>query len=153
MSYTEVQVESLMPSVWDREYAWGVYNPQAPDADMPTAKYKSPKESTTFWCGLIDIRTAWVHAPLTMPERRTLLLHYGFGWEPQEIAHNQSVTSVTCGRPASRAAVPFQLPRVRLGREAPTTSSSPSCGSWRVAASVPTTRLALPGALRRSARS
>lgn len=92
MGYTEAHIEVLLPSVWDRESAWGVYTPQAPDPDMPKAKYKNPKDATSFWTGLIDIRLAWVHAPLSMPERRALLLHYGFGWDQQEIATHQSVS-------------------------------------------------------------
>lgn len=92
MSYTEAQIESLLPSVWDRGYAWGIYNPQAPDPEMPKAKYKNPKDATTFWTGLIDIRRAWEHAALTMPERRAIFLAYGSGWDSQEIADHQSIT-------------------------------------------------------------
>ena len=92
MSYTESLVEQLIPAVWDQSFAWGLQNPQAPDADMPKAKYKSPKEATTFWTHLIDIRIAWERCPLTMPERRALLLAYGIGMEQSEIAENQSVS-------------------------------------------------------------
>lgn len=91
--YSEAMVEHLLPSVWDRTYAWGVQNPQVPDPDMPKAKYKSPKEATTFWTHLIDVRVAWERAPITVPERRTLLLHYAFGWSAEEIAFNQQITA------------------------------------------------------------
>lgn len=90
--YSESQVEHLLPAVWDRTFAWGIQNPIAPDPDMPKAKYRSPKEATTFWCHLIDIRMAWERAPLTMFQRRALLMHYGLGWEHQEIADYQSVS-------------------------------------------------------------
>ena len=98
MSYSEAMVEQLLPSVWDRTYAWGVQNPTVPDPDMPKAKYKSPKEATTFWTHLIDVRMAWDRAPLTMYERRAILLRYAFGWEQDEIAFNQSVSQSTVSR-------------------------------------------------------
>lgn len=98
MSYSETLVEHLMPAIWDRTYAWGMQNPASPDVDMPKAKYKSPKEATTFWTHLIDIRMAWVTAPLTMPERRALLLYYGLGWEQEEIGYNQSVSQRAIGK-------------------------------------------------------
>lgn len=98
MSYSEAMVESLLASVWDRTFAWGIQNESAPDPDMPKAKYKSPKEATTFWTHLIDVRMAWEHAPLTMYERRALLLYYGFGWEQQEIGFNQSVSKMAISK-------------------------------------------------------
>lgn len=92
MTYRQEQIEQLLPSVWDRTYAWGMQNDIAPDPDMPKMKYKSPKEATTFWTHLIDIRIAWDRAPLTMYERRALLLHHGLGWTQKEIAEDQSVS-------------------------------------------------------------
>ena len=98
MTYSERMVEQLLPSVWDRTYAWGVQNPEVPDPDMPKAKYKSPKEATTFWTHLIDVRMAWERAPLTMYERRAILLHFALGWEQDEIAFNQEVSQSTVSR-------------------------------------------------------
>ena len=98
MSYSEGLVESLLPSVWDRTYAWGVYDPSAPDPDMPRAKYKSPKEATTFWTHLIDARRAWESAPVLMPERRALFLHYALGWSAEEIGYNQGVSARTINK-------------------------------------------------------
>lgn len=92
MSYSETLVEALIPSIWDRTFAWGLQNDHAPDPDMPKVKYKSPKEATTFWTHLIDIRIAWERCALTMPERRALLLAYGLGMEQSEIAINQVVS-------------------------------------------------------------
>jgi len=93
MTYSEAMVEQLLPSAWDRTYAWGMQNPEAPDPDMPKSKYKSPKEATTFWTHLIDVRIAWEQAPLTMFERRAILLSYAFGWTAEEIGFNQGITS------------------------------------------------------------
>lgn len=103
MSYSETLVEHLIPAIWDQTFAWGIQNPAAPDVDMPKAKYKSPKEATTFWCHLIDIRIAWERAPLTMPERRALLLAYGLGWEQGEIAFNQSVSQQAISKRIAKA--------------------------------------------------
>ena len=98
MSYTEEMVEHLLPSVWDRSYAWGVQNPQAPNQDMPKAKVKDPKNATTFWTHLIDLRMAWSHAPLNQSERRAMLLHFALGWDQGEIAINQHVNQATISR-------------------------------------------------------
>lgn len=92
MSYSEELVESLLPSVWDSTYAWGVQSTTSPDADMPKAKYVDPRQATAFWTHLIDVRRAWEIAPITMPERRVLLLAYGLGWTAEEIAFNQGVS-------------------------------------------------------------
>lgn len=92
MSYTEEMVEHLLPSVWDRTYAWGVQSTTSPEADMPKAKYVDPRQATTFWTHLIDVRQAWERAPILMPERRVLLLAYGFDWTAEEIAFNQGVS-------------------------------------------------------------
>lgn len=92
MSYSEAVVESLLATVWDRTYAWGIQNDSTPDPDMPKSRYKSPQEATTFWAHLIDVRIAWAAAPLSHAERKALLLHFAFGWEQKEIAFNQRVS-------------------------------------------------------------
>lgn len=102
MTYTEAMVEHLLPSVWDRTYAWGMQNPEAPDPDMPKAKYKAPTEATSFWTHLIDVRMAWERAPLTMYERRAILLRYALDWEQDEIARNQNVSQSTISRRVSK---------------------------------------------------
>lgn len=90
--YSEDLVEQLIPAVFDSTYAWGLQNPIAPDADMPKVKYKSPKEATTFWCHLIDIRCAWEQAALSLKERRALYLYHSIGWTQQEIADYEQVS-------------------------------------------------------------
>lgn len=98
MTYSPELVERLLPAAWDRTWAWGMQNPSAPDPDMPTAKYTSPKEATTFWCHLIDIRRAWEGAPLKPDERRALLLHFGFEWTQQEIGDHEQVSKKTINK-------------------------------------------------------
>jgi DNA-directed RNA polymerase specialized sigma24 family protein len=90
--YAEHLVESLIPAIWEPSYAWGIPNEYAADADMPKVKYKSPKETTTFWTHIIDIRRAWDICDLTDGERRALLLTYGFGWDQTEIARHEQVS-------------------------------------------------------------
>lgn len=98
MTYSEAMVESLLPSVFDRTYAWGVQNDSAPDPDMPKSKYKSPKEATTYWCHLIDIRIAWANAPIFLPEKRALFLYYALGWTQAEIGVREGVSHVAINK-------------------------------------------------------
>lgn len=92
MTYSQERVEQLIPSLWDRTYAWGMQSETTPDPDMPRSKYKSPKEATTYWTHLIDIRMAWKHAPLTLQERRAILLYHHLGWSEKGIALHESVS-------------------------------------------------------------
>lgn len=89
--YDRRTVELLLPAVWDEEFAYGMRDQYAPDPDMP--KVKSNKaHANTLYAMLADIRRAWDRAPVTMPERRALLLRYGMDWEQTDIAFNQGVT-------------------------------------------------------------
>lgn len=98
MSYSVELVEQLIPTVWDRSWAWGMQNESSPDPDMPKAKVTDPKQATTFWCHLIDVRRAWEQAPLTLGERRALLLRYGYGWEHEEIGRHELVSKQAIGK-------------------------------------------------------
>jgi hypothetical protein len=101
--YSESMVELLLPTVWDRTYAWGVQSETFTPPDMPKAKYKSPKEATTYWTYLIDIRIAWEKAALTYPERRSLLLTYGMGWTEEQVGYNQGVSQQAISKRNARA--------------------------------------------------
>lgn len=92
MSYPVELVEQLIPTIWDRSWAWGMQNESSPDPDMPKAKASDPKQATTFWCHLIDVRRSWEQAPLLGSERRALFLHYCQGWTQDEIATHESVS-------------------------------------------------------------
>lgn len=74
-AYNRALVEHLMPAVWDRESAYGMRNPYAPDLDMPKAK-GNPKIQSPLPAHLADIHTAWRKTELTKPERQALFLHY-----------------------------------------------------------------------------
>lgn len=93
--YSRESVESLLPAVWDESFVYGL--PQkdtAPDPDMPRGS-SNKAESNNLAAYISDIKFAWARTPLTVKERRALILAYGFGWTQQEIAFNQE-----CSRPA-----------------------------------------------------
>lgn len=75
-AYNRALVEFILQSCWDPEAAYGVRNPYVADADMPRAA-SNPKLQSPLAAHLADIRRAWKQAPLTMPERRAVFLHYG----------------------------------------------------------------------------
>lgn len=72
-SYTREMVQELVPTIWDRQYVWGMVDDERPDPDMPKAK--GPKNAkNTLWAYLADIRVAWDRAPLSIKERQALVL-------------------------------------------------------------------------------
>lgn len=91
MSYDRLAVEAIVFAIWDEDAAYGVQNERVPDPGMPKAK-ANPAHSNTLYAMLADIRQAWRFTDIPQVERQALLLHYGLGWEPKEIAYNQGVT-------------------------------------------------------------
>jgi DNA-directed RNA polymerase specialized sigma24 family protein len=89
--YSRELVEQLLPAVWDSSLAFGMTNPNAPDPDMPRATI-DVSHGCTLYAHLADIRSAWKRAPLTLKERRALLLRYGLGWEHREIGAHEGVS-------------------------------------------------------------
>lgn len=90
--YTRESVETLLPAVWDDTYAYGM--PQRdtiPDPDMPKAQVDASR-GNNLSAYIADIRMGWKLAPLTLKERRALLLAFGLGWTQREIAYNQDVS-------------------------------------------------------------
>ncbi|WP_438486219.1 hypothetical protein [Streptomyces sp. S186] len=86
-AYDRRLVEHLLPAVWDVEVAYGLRNPQAPDADMPK--------------GTVDKRSAdrlfahlagWKGCELSVAERRALFLRYALDWPDDHIAACDSVS-------------------------------------------------------------
>lgn len=49
----------------------------------------NPKHSNTVWAELIDVQTGWDKAPLTLKERRALLMAFGLKWKQEEIAAHE----------------------------------------------------------------
>lgn len=87
--YSRESVESLLPAVWDESFVYGL--PQkdtAPDPDMPRGS-SNKAEANNLAAYISDIKTAWELTPLTVKERRALVLAFGFGWTQKEIAFNQ----------------------------------------------------------------
>jgi|GEM_PF-4316488 len=90
--YSRESVESLLPAVWDKSYAYGMpMKDDAPDPDMPTGVTNKAR-GNNLSAYLADIATGWEETPLTTKERRALLLACGLGWTHEEIAYNQEVS-------------------------------------------------------------
>jgi DNA-directed RNA polymerase specialized sigma24 family protein len=90
--YTRESVESLLPAVWDESYAYGMpQRDDAPDPDMPKGSSNKAR-GNNLSAYIADIKSGWEKTPLTLKERRALLLAYGFGWTHAEIAFNQGIS-------------------------------------------------------------
>ncbi|WP_327292412.1 hypothetical protein [Streptomyces sp. NBC_01198] len=89
--YNRALVEHLFPAVWDSEAAYGIRNPQAPDADMPKASVDKKKGSPLF-AHLADIRQGWRKAPLSYVERQALFMHFALDSHDEVIAAFQEVS-------------------------------------------------------------
>ena len=116
-SYDRALVERLLPAVWDKDYAYGMENPTAPQpvkgcqvhakrdgtpkedcacCDPATRKATSnPKLGNTLYAHLGDIHAAWRCAGLSLDERRVLLLRYGMDWREREISAQLGVPQQT----------------------------------------------------------
>ncbi|MFI2672556.1 hypothetical protein ACH5AU_23850 [Streptomyces albidoflavus] len=77
--------------MWAPEAAYGIRNPQAPDADMPHGSV-DPRTAGTLFAHLADIRRAWARCDLSTVERRALFLRYGLDWPDTEIAGEGAAT-------------------------------------------------------------
>lgn len=88
--YDRRLVEQLLAAIWDKDYAYGVENPTAPDPDIPKSK-ADPKTGNTLYAHLADIHTAWRRTPLTDRQRRALFMRYGLDWTHREIATHEAV--------------------------------------------------------------
>ncbi|MGW1558285.1 hypothetical protein ACWCQ1_17445 [Streptomyces sp. NPDC002144] len=89
--YDRRLVEHLLPAVWDVEAAYGIRNPQAPDADMPRGTVDK-KAAGTLFAHLADIRRGWATAPLSLVEKRALFMHFALDWDDRRIAAREAVT-------------------------------------------------------------
>jgi DNA-directed RNA polymerase specialized sigma24 family protein len=86
---------------WDPEFAYGMANPAAPDPDMPRAA-ADKAHSNTLYAHLADIHTGWATAPLTLAERRALLMRYGLDWPQTAIARHEHVGQSTTSERITR---------------------------------------------------
>lgn len=89
--YDRRTVELLIPAVWDKDYAYGVRQPTAPDPDMPTAK-SAKNKANTLYAMLADIRSAWRRACVPLSERQAMFMRYALDWDQKDIGTVQSVT-------------------------------------------------------------
>jgi predicted DNA-binding protein (UPF0251 family) len=96
--YTRESVESLLPAVWDESYAYGMpQRDDAPDPDMPKGSTNKAR-GNNLSAYIADIKSGWEKTPLTLKERRALLLAYGLGWTQKDIAFNQGVSQQAISR-------------------------------------------------------
>lgn len=93
--YTRESVESLLPSVWDEGYCYGLPRKDtAPDPDMPKGS-TNKSHGNDLSAYLADINVGWHRTPLTRKERVALFLAFGMGWTQDQIAYNQGVAQQT----------------------------------------------------------
>ncbi|MEU5433795.1 hypothetical protein AB0G73_10500 [Streptomyces sp. NPDC020719] len=90
-TYDRRLVEHLLPAVWDKEAAYGIRNPTAPDADMPKGTVDKRTAGLLF-AHLADIRQGWATTPLSLGERQALLLRYGVDLPDDAAGALQGVT-------------------------------------------------------------
>ena len=57
----------------------------------------------SHWAYIGDIKTGWIKTPLTLDERRALLLRFGLGWDQTDIAFNQGVSQQAMSKPLDAA--------------------------------------------------
>lgn len=97
VAYDRPLVEALLPAVWDEAFCYGIRMENAPDQDMPRGSINKAT-GNTLAAHIADIKTGWADAPLTLGERRALLLGYGLDWKQTEIAFNQDVSQKTVSK-------------------------------------------------------
>lgn len=94
-TYDRDGIEALLPAIWDESYCYGLPRAStAPDPSMPKG-WTNKSHGNTFWAMLADIKTGWRRAPLTLKERRALLLRFGVGWTEQQIATHEGCSQPT----------------------------------------------------------
>ncbi|QAX95497.1 DNA binding protein [Streptomyces phage BartholomewSD] len=99
--YNRAIVEKMLPAVWDQDAAYGMKNETKPDPDMPKG-HVDKKKGSDFLVHIADIRQAWKLAELTIDERRSVLLRYGFDLTYEEIAEEFGVNKSTTQRRSER---------------------------------------------------
>lgn len=102
-SYTRESVESLLPAVWDESYCYGLpQKDSAPDPDMPRGS-ANKAHGNNLSAYIADIKTGWEKTPLTLKERRALVLAFAAGWTQKDIAFNQGCSQQAISERIDRA--------------------------------------------------
>ncbi|HEX2905054.1 MAG TPA: hypothetical protein VHO01_16490 [Jatrophihabitans sp.] len=76
--YDRPLVETLVPTIWDDGYVWGMVDEFKPDPSMPKGT-SIKKWGNTLWAHLVDIKRAWAGAPLTYDDACAVFLVGGMG--------------------------------------------------------------------------
>lgn len=100
--YNRALVEHILPAVWDADAAYGIKQETSPDADMPKVK-ANPKLANTMYAHIADIKQAWRRAELTLIERQSIVLRYGFDYGYEEIGTLRGVRKSAAQEASDRA--------------------------------------------------
>lgn len=93
--YTDEAVKLLLPAIWDETYAYGLpQQDDAPEEGMPKSASNKAR-GNSHWAFIADIKTGWEETPLTLLERRSLLMAFGLGWTHSLIAAHEGVDRST----------------------------------------------------------
>lgn len=95
--YDRDLVESLLPSLWDDAFCFGIRAENAPDPDMPRGS-TNKATGNTLAAHVADTQRAWALSGLSKNEKRALLLTHGLGWTQDEIAKELGVNQSTVSR-------------------------------------------------------
>lgn len=96
--YTEERVAELFPGIWDEQRVFNQVDEQAPDPEMPRAKYRDPRRSTDAVTEMADVQRAWALADLSLQERQSLLLRLGLHLTFEQAAHFMPVSDSAVAR-------------------------------------------------------
>jgi hypothetical protein len=102
MAYTPALVETILPLLWHEHLIAGMQTERQPAPDMPKAA-SNPKLSGTHMAHYVDIKDAWIHAPLTWEQRSALFHSIGLGWTQEQIAGAVAMSQRGIGKRIDRA--------------------------------------------------
>lgn len=103
VEYGVAEVEALLSLAWEpTRVAWGVQNEHAPDRDMPRAK-ANPSHGNSLAAEVADIKRAWTLTPLTLKERRCLLLIFGLCYTQEMVEELEGAAQQVISRRKCRA--------------------------------------------------
>ena len=93
--YTREQIELLLPAVWDESYCYGLpAREDAPDPDMPRGSV-NVAHGNNLSAYIADVKSGWKKAPLTLLEKRAVVLRFGAAYMDREIAEHEGVDRST----------------------------------------------------------
>lgn len=93
--YTREMVELLLPAIWDESYCYGLpARENAPDPDMPRGS-TNVAHGNNLPAYIADVKSGWAKTPLSIRERRAVLLKHGVCLMDREIAEFEGCSRST----------------------------------------------------------